>query len=94
MIEAMACGTPVIAFPCGSVPEVIDHGLSGLIVDSVDAAVAAVPAAAAMDRALVRATFEDRFSIERVATDYLRVYLSLCGRGRPLTPRETLPLTA
>jgi glycosyltransferase involved in cell wall biosynthesis len=94
MIEAMACGTPVIAFPCGSVPEVIDHGISGLIVDSVHAAAAAVPAAAAMDRALVRATFEDRFSIERVANDYLRVYLSLCGRGRPLSPREALPLTA
>jgi glycosyltransferase involved in cell wall biosynthesis len=94
MIEAMACGTPVIAFPSGSVPEVIDHGVSGLIVDSVDEAVQAVPVAAAMDRSLVRATFEDRFSIERVATDYLQVYLSLCGKGRPLSPREALPLTA
>ena len=42
----------------------------------------------------MRATFEERFSIERVAADYLRVYLSLCGRGRPLSPRETLPLSA
>jgi glycosyltransferase involved in cell wall biosynthesis len=94
MIEAMACGTPVIAFPCGSVPEVIDHGVSGLLVDSVKEAAAAVPVAAAMDRARVRATFEDRFTIERVAADYLQVYLSLCGRGRPLTPFEPLPLTA
>jgi glycosyltransferase involved in cell wall biosynthesis len=94
MIEAMACGTPVIAFPCGAVPEVIDHGVSGLVVDSLDEAVAAVPVAAAMDRALVRATFEERFSIERVAADYLQVYLSLCGKGRPLSPREALPLTA
>jgi glycosyltransferase involved in cell wall biosynthesis len=94
LIEAMACGTPVIAFPCGSVPEVIDHGESGLLVESVGEAVAAVPIAAAMDRALVRATFERRFSIERVASDYLRVYLSLCGRGRPLRPPEALPLSA
>jgi glycosyltransferase involved in cell wall biosynthesis len=94
MIEAMACGTPVIAFPCGSVPEVIDHGVSGLLVENVDEAVAAVPVAAAMDRARVRATFEDRFTIERVAADYLKVYLSLCGRGRPLSPREALPLSA
>ena len=94
MIEAMACGTPMIAFPCGSVPEVIDHGVTGLLVEDVDEAVAAVPTAAAMDRGIVRATFERRFSIERVAADYLRVYLSLCGRGRPLSPRETLPLSA
>ena len=94
MIEAMACGTPVIAFPCGSVPEVIDHGVTGLLVEDIDEAVAAVPVAAAMDRATVRATFEERFSIERVAADYLRVYKSLCGRGQPLSPRETLPLSA
>jgi glycosyltransferase involved in cell wall biosynthesis len=94
MIEAMACGTPVIAFTCGAVPEVLDHGVSGLLVTSIDEAVAAVPAAAAMDRALVRVTFEERFTIERVAADYLQVYLSLCGRGRPLTPFEPLPLTA
>ena len=94
MIEAMACGTPVIAFPCGSVPEVIDQGVTGLMVRSVEDAVAAVPAAAALDRARVRATFEPRFSIERVAADYLQVYLSLCGQGRPLSPPEALPLSA
>jgi glycosyltransferase involved in cell wall biosynthesis len=94
MIEAMACGTPTIAFPCGSVPEVLDHGVSGLLVDDVKEAIAAVPLAAAMDRAMVRAAFEERFTIERVASDYHQVYLSLCGRGRPLSPREALPLTA
>jgi glycosyltransferase involved in cell wall biosynthesis len=94
MIEAMACGTPVIAFPNGSVPEVIDHGVTGLLAETVEEAAAAVPAAAALDRARIRATFETRFSIERVAADYLQVYLSLCGRGRPLSPREAMPLSA
>ena len=84
MIEAMACGTPVIAFPCGSASEVIDHGETGFLVDSVDEAVAAVHHAARIDRAGVRAVFERRFSIERVAEDYLEVYLSLCDKGRPL----------
>ena len=94
MVEAMACGTPVIAFPCGSVPEVIDQGVTGFIVRSVEEAVAAVPAAAALNRARVRAIFESRFTIERVAADHLQVYLSLCGQGRPLSPPEALPLSA
>jgi glycosyltransferase involved in cell wall biosynthesis len=93
MIEAMACGTPVIAFPCGSAPEVIDHGVSGLLVQNVDEAIAAVPLAAIMSRARVRATFEERFTIERVAADYLRVYLSLSDGGRMLGPQAGLPLT-
>ncbi len=94
MIEAMACGTPVIAFACGSTPEVIDHGESGFLVTSVDEATAAVHHALRLDRAQVRATFERRFSIERVADDYLEVYLSLCGEGRPLRPSRDLRLTA
>ena len=94
MIELMACGTPVIAFACGAAPEVIDHGVTGLLVETVAEAVAAVPVAALLDRSRVRATFEARFSIERVAADYLQVYLSLCGRGRALTLREAMPLSA
>ncbi|WP_011583001.1 MULTISPECIES: glycosyltransferase family 4 protein [Chelativorans] len=74
MIEAMACGTPVIAFPCGSVPEVLDNGISGFIVHSMDEAVAAVPLALALDRATVRRRFEERFSSERMAAAYLEVY--------------------
>ena len=77
MIEAMACGTPVIAFPCGSVPEVVEHGVSGVLVRSVAEAAAAVLLATAMDRARIRACFEERFTIERVAADYLQVYMSL-----------------
>jgi glycosyltransferase involved in cell wall biosynthesis len=74
MIEAMACGTPVIAFRCGSVPEVIDDGQSGRIVLSVEEAVQAIPDVLALDRKTVRARFEERFSVTRMAADYLKVY--------------------
>ena len=80
MIEAMACGTPVIAFPCGSVPEVVDNGRSGFLVTSTEAAAAAVEQAAHLDRAAVRATFEERFSARRMAEAYLAVYMELCGK--------------
>ena len=83
MIEAMANGTPVIAFRCGSVPEVIDDGLTGLIVDSVDEAVAAVPRALALDRTAVRDRFEERFEVERMASDYLAVYRRLVTTSQP-----------
>lgn len=82
MIEAMAAGTPVIAWPCGSTPEVIEHGRSGFIVDSVEEAVAAVAAAARMPRAGVRAAFEDRFTARRMALDYVRLYEGLQGGER------------
>jgi glycosyltransferase involved in cell wall biosynthesis len=74
MIEAMACGTPVLAFPAGSVPEVVDHGVSGMIVDSPDTAVAALPELLRIDRAGVRRCFERRFSSRRMALDYIALY--------------------
>src|SRR5690606_18435753 len=77
MIEAMSCGTPVIAFRCGSVPEVVDHGVTGLIVSSVEEAAAAVAQVGRLDRATVRAVFEERFSLERMAEDYLAIYRGL-----------------
>lgn len=77
MIESIACGTPVIAFRCGSIPEVIDEGLTGYIVDDIDSAVAAVRRAQNLDRTRVRETFERRFSAERMARDYCRLYASL-----------------
>jgi glycosyltransferase involved in cell wall biosynthesis len=77
MIEAMACGTPVIAWRCGSVPEVIEEGVTGFIVDSVEQAVAAVEEAQYLDRARVRQRFEERFSARRMANDYLALYESL-----------------
>ncbi len=82
MIEAMACGTPVIAFRCGSVPEVIDHGVSGFIVDTVDEAVDCVRRIDALDRSRVRATFEARFTARRMAEDYLALYARLL-EGQP-----------
>lgn len=79
MIEAMACATPVIAFRCGSVPEVIQHGVSGYIVESEDEAVAAVAALSHLDRARVRGAFDARFTAERMATDYVALYRDLPG---------------
>jgi glycosyltransferase involved in cell wall biosynthesis len=83
MIEAMACGTPVIAFNRGSVPEIIEHGINGLIVDDMEQAIAAVPRAAAMSRDVVRRSFERRFTAKRMAEDYLAVYRRLVARTRP-----------
>jgi glycosyltransferase involved in cell wall biosynthesis len=79
MIEAMACGTPVIAFPAGSVPEVIDEGVSGYLVRDVAEAVLAVERVASFDRAKARACFERRFTIDRVARDYVTIFRELPG---------------
>lgn len=81
MIEAMANGTPVIAFPGGSVPEIIENGVTGFIVDSVKAAASALGRIGSIDRAVVRRRFEQRFSAERMARDYLRVYQHLLEGG-------------
>jgi len=74
MIEAMACGTPVVAFRHGSVPEVIDEGVTGFIVEDMPTAVKAAERAVDLDRALVRQTFEERFSARRMAEDYVKLY--------------------
>jgi glycosyltransferase involved in cell wall biosynthesis len=74
MIESMACGTPVIACPCGSVPEVVEDGVTGYIVDTIEDAVAAVEQVETLDRTVIRKCFEQRFSVERMASDYLAVY--------------------
>jgi glycosyltransferase involved in cell wall biosynthesis len=81
MIEAMACGAPVIAFNCGSVPEVVEPGVSGFIVDDVDAAVAAVGRIAEIPRDGVRAAFETRFSSTAMARRYLSIYAQLRQPG-------------
>jgi glycosyltransferase involved in cell wall biosynthesis len=74
MIEAAACGTPVIAYPCGSVPEIIEEGATGFVVHNVEEATHAVARASALDRALIRRRFEQRFTVERMVTKYLDVY--------------------
>jgi glycosyltransferase involved in cell wall biosynthesis len=93
MIEAMACGTPVLGFRCGSVPEVIDDGVTGIAVDSVQQAVMAMGALLAMDRRCVRRRFEERFTAERMAREYLRLYetqLRTRQRKLPDFPRPIL----
>src|SRR5262249_9520597 len=80
MIEAMACGTPVLAFRRGSVAEIIDEGVTGAIVDSPERAAQILPQVLALDRRKVRRRFEERFSVTRMAKDYLQVYRSLLRR--------------
>jgi glycosyltransferase involved in cell wall biosynthesis len=78
MIEAMACGTPVIAYPSGSVPEVIEHGITGLIVDGEKSAAAAIDAElAGLSRQTIRRRFEERFTARRMASDYVELYREL-----------------
>lgn len=79
MVEAMAAGTPVIAWRNGSTPEVIEHGRSGYLVESIDEAVAAVHVAAQLPRGEVRIAFEEKFTSLRMAEDYLRLYRSLAS---------------
>ena len=88
MIEAMACGTPVLAFGCGSVPEIIDHGVTGFIVDAMDEAIRMLPQVLALDRRAVRLRFDQRFSAARMARDYVHVYRSLLKQAA-LPERET-----
>jgi glycosyltransferase involved in cell wall biosynthesis len=77
MIEALACGTPVLAFRRGSVPEVLEDGVSGVLVDGMAHAVEAVPRLLSLDRAVCRRAFDRRFTAVRMAEDYLTVYESL-----------------
>jgi glycosyltransferase involved in cell wall biosynthesis len=79
MIEAMACGTPVLAFRNGSVAEVIDSGVTGEVVGSVDEAICRIGSVLALDRGRVRRRFEDRFSAARMALDYSNIYRKLAG---------------
>lgn len=82
MIEAMACGTPVIAWRCGSVPEVVQHGISGLIVDDIAGAVKAVHSISELSRARVRRAFDERFTAQAMARRYARLYWQLARNSR------------
>ena len=82
MIEAMACGTPTVAFCRGSVPEVIDDGVTGFIVGNEEEAVKALERVSRLSRARCRATFERRFTACRMAKEYLSIYEALAGEGR------------
>ncbi|WP_441244504.1 glycosyltransferase family 4 protein [Tardiphaga sp. 768_D3_N2_1] len=84
MIESMACGTPVIAYNRGSVPEIIDEALTGFIVEDETSAVAAVGRLASMDRIAIRKQFETRFTARRMALDYVAAYRSMREHKVPL----------
>ena len=109
MIEAMACGTPVIAFRNGSVPEVLSEGVTGFIVDSEQAAANSVAKLCTLDRNRIRAEFERRFTDRHMAENYVKLYSRLqCGKSKkalawrrplqppslPLLPRIDKPVTA
>lgn len=91
MIEAMACGTPVIAFRRGSVPEVMDDGVTGYVVDTVDEAVRAADRIGDLRRAMVRRTFEKRFTVERMAREYVDTYSRRVGLS--VAAPQSLPIT-
>jgi glycosyltransferase involved in cell wall biosynthesis len=82
MIEAMACGTPVIAFNSGAVPEIIEHGVTGLIVNSMDEAIRAAERVQGLNRSKIRRRFEERFTSRRMARDYVSAYEALLSGGR------------
>jgi glycosyltransferase involved in cell wall biosynthesis len=94
MIEAMACGTPVLAFRCGSIPEVIEDGVTGKVVDSEEEAIAALPEVRSYDRRAVRQRFEERFVATRMAKDYIATYRKSVtkrttnGEKRSIWPRQ------
>jgi glycosyltransferase involved in cell wall biosynthesis len=79
MIEAMACGTPTIAFRCGSVPEILTDRVTGFIVDDLEAAIDRITQIPEIDRRTCRAIFEERFTVERMTADYVSLYRRILG---------------
>jgi len=103
MIESLACGTPVIAWNNGSVPEILSHGVTGFVVDTVEEAVKAVPEVGRLSRDACRRAFEERFDARRMAREYLEVYSRLIQKSAsprrfpvraPSDQKETTVLTA
>jgi len=94
MIESMSCGTPVIAFKNGSVPEVIDEGKTGFIVNSIEEAVAAVVKTEQLSRLKVRRVFEERFTASRMTDDYIRLYSDIIEAEDKTGPVKFRPLVS
>jgi glycosyltransferase involved in cell wall biosynthesis len=86
----MACGTPVIAFRCGAVPEVIEHGVTGFVVDTMEEAIEAAKRVRDLDRQQIRKRFEERFTSGRMARDYVAAYQTLLSRSKPRAAPSTL----
>src|ERR1700742_4307816 len=93
MIEAMACGTPTLAFRRGSVPEILTPGVTGQIVNTVDEAVSAIKEVLTMDRAAVRHGFESRFTASRMARDYVSLYQSIATGRDVSAPSSAVALS-
>ncbi len=81
MVESMACGTPVIAFARGSIPEIVRHGETGYVVEDIEGAINAVAAVTKIDRSICRADVEQRFTSTRMAHDYVGVYKEILNLG-------------
>ncbi len=92
MIEALACGTPVIAFNKGSVPEIIDHGKTGFVVENIDEAVHAVKNIGLINRNECRAAFDERFTAQRMASGYLKLYYQVLERNHRKMDLEVMDL--
>jgi glycosyltransferase involved in cell wall biosynthesis len=93
MIEAMACGTPVLAFRRGSAAEIVEPGITGFLVDTVEEAIRAIPKLLGLDRRRVRRRFEERFSADRMAANYVELYQRLVkpSKGRAQSPDKLRP---
>ena len=94
MIEAMACGTPVIAWNHGSVAEIIDEGMSGYIVSSMEEAIAAAGKITNLERSVVRNCFDQRFSAQRMTKDYIKIYQKLINKNKiaSIADEKTIPI--
>jgi glycosyltransferase involved in cell wall biosynthesis len=89
MIEALACGTPVVAMRRGSVPEIVEHGRTGFVCRSEEELVAALRRVGELDRRACRGAAEQRFSMARMASDHLALYRRVLGTGRPMLAAST-----
>jgi glycosyltransferase involved in cell wall biosynthesis len=92
MIEAMACGTPVIAYRSGSVPEVVDHGITGFVVSGEEEAIQAIGRLGELDRRRIRAQFEKRFTARRMAEEYLNHYAALAPGLNNVKPQGLISI--
>ena len=86
MVEALACGTPVVGFPAGAAPEIVEHGVTGFLVDDVDGAAAALRRIGQIDRGACRRSVEQRFRDDRMVAEYVAVYRRLMRRHAPHRP--------
>jgi glycosyltransferase involved in cell wall biosynthesis len=93
MVEAMACGTPVVAFNHGAAPEVVQHGVTGYVVGTLEEMVNAVPQAHSIDPAVCREHVQQRFSIPRMADEYLTAYERIINLGPTLRVKAAFPMS-